>query len=254
MTRLRRLRWGIRREYVLESPLPPVKTQPRAPASVPLPKPRPTDLPGPAATPSGWNASGVTTTFPANNDNGSFQPLNPGATTDAVLASVKALAPMGVTGVDPLQALDGVKDGTATITIPLQPGHYKAAGHGFDVKPGTVVHVQVEVKDGRIVPARDADGRPTGRGTQIEVDPPLNLLLWVKGKGAYVQDAGGAQEAFKADVGGWFRSGSSPPFNSSRKLSDVVRQFSSTPASDDAARQARRRRRRRPPAAPYPTV
>ena len=78
------------------------------------------------------------------------------------------------------------------------------------------------------MPARDVNGQPTGRGTQLEVDPPINLLLWVKGKGAYVQDAGGAQEAFKADVGGWFDQ-KLATFNSS-KLSDVVRQFSSTPA------------------------
>jgi len=40
----------------------------------------------------------------------------------------------GVTGVDPLQLVDGVKDGLATIEIPLQPGHYKMKGVGFDVK------------------------------------------------------------------------------------------------------------------------
>ena len=49
----------------------------------------------------------------------------------------------------PLQLVDGVKDGKATITIPLQPGRYKLDGHGVDVKPGTVARVQVDVKDGK---------------------------------------------------------------------------------------------------------
>jgi LysM repeat protein len=172
---------------------------------VPTPRARRADLAPATAPASGWTpAKGTPVATPPADPQGNFLPFDADAQAAAALDSLKQLAPAGITGVDPLQALDGVKDGKATITVPLQPGHYKAGGHGFDVKPGTVARIEVEVKDGRIVPARDAHDRPTGRGTQITVDPPLDLPLWITGKGAYVKDKGGSQAAFEADLGGWF--------------------------------------------------
>jgi hypothetical protein len=156
---------------------------------------------------------------------GNFLPIDNKAQAKATMDAVKGLAPMGVTGVDPLQALDGIKDGKATISIPLGSGHYSVGPLvGFNVKPGTVAQVTVDVKDGRIMPAVDAQGRPTGRGTQVKVNPPLDLPLWLTGKGAYVKDKNGAQAALKADIGGFFDM-KVKDLNST-KLSDIVKGFS----------------------------
>jgi hypothetical protein len=142
--------------------------------------------------------------------------------------SLKSLAPMGVNGVDPLQLLDGVKDGRATIEIPLQPGRYKLKGAGVEVKPGTVARIEVDVKDGRVMPAVDKDGRPTGRGTKVEVNPPLDLPLWITGNGAYVREKSKTEAAFKADLGGFFDV--TVKNLQSTKLSDVVKAFGAAPA------------------------
>lgn len=169
---------------------------------------------------AGWTAQGQARQGQTGSQP-TLKPVNEGELASAAIDSMRQLAPMGVTSVDPLQLLDGVKDGRATLAIPLQPGRYKVRGVGYDVQPGTVARVQVDVKDGRIMPAVDASGRPTGRGTSVQIDPPLDLPLWVTGNGAYVQDGGGAQAAFKADLGGFFDVRIREL--QSTKLSDVVR-------------------------------
>lgn len=195
-------------------------------AHPPLPRARPdTAEPTPAERErtSGW--------APAQQRNGNtgshprMMPVNVPELQTAATDAVRQLAPMGVSSVDPLQLLDGVKDGKATVMIPMQPGRYQVRGHGFEVKPGTMMRVEVDVKDGRVVPAFDQRGRPTGRGTKVEIEPPLDLPLWITGNGAYVQDRGGAQAAFKAELGGFFDV--KVKELRSTKLADVVRAFES---------------------------
>src|SRR5207244_2092129 len=43
-----------------------------------------------------------------------------------------------------------------------------------------------------------------GHGTKVDIRPPLDLPLWITGKGAYLQDKGGAQGQFNAELGGFF--------------------------------------------------
>ncbi|MBL8954210.1 MAG: hypothetical protein JNK82_25760 [Myxococcaceae bacterium] len=187
---------------------------------LPVAKPDPKGVAPERERTSGW-APGARND--GRNTGSRMMPVDVPGLSTAASDAVKQLAPMGVSSVDPLQLLDGVKDGRATVTIPLQPGRYQVRGHSFEVKPGTVVKAQVDVKDGRVVAAFDAHGRPTGRGTKVEVEPPLDLPLWVTGNGAYVQDKGEAQAAFKADLGGFFDLKLKKL--ESTKLSDVVRAF-----------------------------
>jgi hypothetical protein len=100
--------------------------------------------------------------------------------------------------------LDSVKDAKVDVEIPLKAGTYRVQGHKVTVPPGAKMRVQMEVQDGRLVPSRDTRGNDTGRGTKVELDPPLDLPAWVTGKGAYVEDKGKGQGQVKADIGGWF--------------------------------------------------
>lgn len=140
-----------------------------------------------------------------------------------VLNAVSGVGAASIQGVDPLGALSGVKDGTVQMEVPLKAGTYKAAGHEFTVQPNTVMRVDVEVRNGMVVPSRDRDGDSTGRGTKVEVHPPLDLPAWVEGKGAYVQDRGNGRGDITAKLGGWFDT--KVQKNTSLALPDVVRTF-----------------------------
>lgn len=121
-----------------------------------------------------------------------------------LLDSVTSLGPGKLPGVEPLQVADRVKDGNVVVEIPLKAGKYKAKGVNYKVEPDTVMRVQMQVRDGKLVPARDARGRDTGAGCKVDIRPPLDLPLWVTGRGAYLRDRNEAQAQFKADLGGFF--------------------------------------------------
>ena len=121
-----------------------------------------------------------------------------------LLDSVTALGPGKLPGVEPLQIADRVKDGNVVVEIPLKAGKYKAKGINYKVEPNTTMRVQMQVRDGKLVPARDARGRDTGGGCKVDIRPPLDLPLWVTGRGAYLRERGEAQAQFKAELGGFF--------------------------------------------------
>lgn len=114
------------------------------------------------------------------------------------------LGPKNIKGVDSLQLLSGVQDGDLQVNIPLKEGEYKINGLKVGVPKGAVLKVQAQVRDGKLVPARDTRGRDTGGGCKVEIDPPIDLPLWIDGDGAYLQDKGQARAKFSADLGGWF--------------------------------------------------
>ncbi|MFZ5468457.1 MAG: hypothetical protein ACOZIN_03375 [Myxococcota bacterium] len=179
---------------------------------------RPAPTPAPAST--GWIPK--TRSAPPQSSFGPAESGRPQRIGASAAEAVKGLSPSSLPSVDPLQALDAVKDGTVTLNVPLQPGKHTLKGVSFEVEPGTVMKVQVQVRDGKIVAARDEHGRDTGEGTKVEIHPPIDLPLWVSGNGAYVRDQKGAQVAFQADLGGMldmrFKSSGS-------SLSEVVRAF-----------------------------
>lgn len=131
-------------------------------------------------------------------------PIDADALGGAVGAALSRLAPSGFRRADPLQALANVQDGLATITIPLQAGSYRQGIVSFDVKPGTVAKVQVVVVNGRVMPAIDAQGRPTARGTQVRITPPIDLPLWVRGDGVALRGRKDASAELLAELGGFF--------------------------------------------------
>ncbi len=166
----------------------------------------------------------------AGPDRGGPTRFNPFSDLGKGLAqAVAKVGPQKLTGVDSLQLLGGVKDGQVSVEIPLEPGKHKVGGVSFKVEANTVMRVQMEVRDGKLVPARDARGRETGGGCKVEIDPPVDLPVWITGRGAYLKDRGQAQAQFKADLGGWFDKNLGE--RGSFDLQDVVGSFASGKAA-----------------------
>jgi len=165
----------------------------------------------PVATGSPSSAPASTTT--ATNRSGStpsVQPLDKATAINfdpiaaSALESVRAMAPDKVDLGDTTRLLAGVKDGDVQLEVPLTPGKYRVKGVAFEIPPGAVMKLDVQVRDGKLVPAEDKNGRATGAGTKVTIDPPLDLPLWIDGNGAYLRDQGGARASFHADLGGFF--------------------------------------------------
>ncbi len=118
-----------------------------------------------------------------------------------MISSLKAAAvglkpELGAISTAPL--LGALGDGSATIDVPLKAGSYTFKGVSFEVKPGTVAHVDVQVKNGELVPV----GRGQ-QGTKVKLDPPLDLPLWITGRGVELQGTD-AHQKFEAELGGFF--------------------------------------------------
>lgn len=157
-------------------PPPPAREAPRRPA-----------LGGDEApTPTGWTAR--------TRRSG---PDSTAATLASAQAAAAALRPQ-VGPLAPAPLLQALGDGVARLEVPLQAGTYAYKGVSFTVAPGTVAHVSVQVKDGELAPV--GDGQP---GTALRVVPPLDLPLWVTGRGLELR-GGEAQAQFQADLGGFF--------------------------------------------------
>ncbi|MBI5496468.1 MAG: hypothetical protein HY904_15705 [Deltaproteobacteria bacterium] len=124
---------------------------------------------------------------------------------------------------DPLQVLDSVKDAHVAVQVPLKAGEYKLQGHTVRVPANTTMTVQMEVHDGRLVPARGGRGQPEGSGTRVDINPPLDLPAWATARGAYVEDKGKGQGQVKADIGGWFDQNIGK--KTDLQLGNVVRSF-----------------------------
>jgi len=110
---------------------------------------------------------------------------------------VDGLTPTSLSIGDPLTLLDGIDDGKVRIDIPMQEGVYDGAGK-VKVKPGTVLRLQVEIQDGRLVPADNGDG------TFASFSQPLDAALWVDAHGIYLKDTKGGQGKLVADLSGFF--------------------------------------------------
>ena len=146
------------------------------PPAAPLPPKRPTNL---AVTqPVGWVAEAK-------------------ATVKSLQSAVFALKPdLGAISATPL--LGALGDGTATLDVPLKAGSYKVKGVSFTVAPGTVARVNVQVKNGELVPVGNGQ-----KGTSVKIDPPLELPLWVTGRGVELKGTD-AKQKFEAELGGFF--------------------------------------------------
>lgn len=133
-----------------------------------------------------------------------FNPIQHDQLLGAVSQSAQQLAPKSLQGIDGFGMLDGVDKGRVQITVPLNAGKYQVDGHTVTVKPGTTAKVNVEVRDGRVVPAQG------GAGTQVTIDPPIDGPiggpLGIRGKGAHVEADGNGRGKVVADVGGFIGS------------------------------------------------
>jgi hypothetical protein len=117
--------------------------------------------------------------------------------TNAQTAAL-GLVPAGLGKLSAVPALKALGDGSATIAVPLKAGDYKLDGVSFTVKPGTVAHVQVQVKNGNLVSVNKQ-----GAGTRLDITPPLDLPLWITGQGAALEgDA--AKQKIDLELGGMF--------------------------------------------------
>lgn len=118
-------------------------------------------------------------------------------TLESAKAAAVALQPeVGALKTAPL--LNALGDGKATLDVPLKPGRYTVQGVSFTVAPGTVARVNVQVKNGELVPVGNGQ-----HGTSVKIDPPLDLPLWLTGNGVELKGTD-AQQKFEAELGGFF--------------------------------------------------
>jgi hypothetical protein len=151
--------------------------------------PPPADLPDVEEPSTGWGAP-LQSRRPASGD--SLQ-----QTASSAEAAAAGLAPK-LDAIAPAPMLKALGDGTATIDVPMKAGTYKVKGISFTVKPGTVAHVNVQVKNGELVPVGHGQ-----KGTGVKVDPPLDLPLWVTGQGVELK-GDDAKQKFDVELGGFF--------------------------------------------------
>lgn len=169
-----------------------------------------------------------------------LDPFDAAALSSSAAGAVQKLQPGSVALRDPLALLDTVKDGRVTLEVPLKEGSHRFGGHEVTVKPGTRARVELEVKDGKIVPRGEGRG-----GTSVSVSPPLDGPLWITGKGAYVERDGGPaknQGKLMADLGGFFDL-------KVKKVDDLglgaaVRQLTGTPEEASGATGAQKPKKR----------
>lgn len=122
---------------------------------------------------------------------------SPASTIKSLSTAAASLQPkLGAVKAAPL--LSALGSGNATIDVPLKAGEYTVRGVSFTVKPGTVARVNVQVRDGELVPVSKGD-----KGTSVKIDPPLDLPLWLTGRGVELQGAAANLE-FEAELGGFF--------------------------------------------------
>ncbi|MCP4499452.1 MAG: hypothetical protein GY822_05735 [Deltaproteobacteria bacterium] len=108
-----------------------------------------------------------------------------------------ALLPSAMSAADPLVLLDGINDGKVRLDIPLKAGSYDAVGV-VKVAPGTVLHIDVEVQDGKLVPS-SSDG-----GTRATFSNALDAKAWVEADGLYLDATGGGEGRLMVDLSGFF--------------------------------------------------
>lgn len=130
--------------------------------------------------------------------------------TRAAEAATPAANPVSATA--NASVLSAISDGTATLKIPLRPGKYSLNGIDFSIEPpGATAQVKVQVKNGELV-SNSGDNH----GTELTIEPPLSLPLWLTGKGARLTGSG-AQQEVQLKLGGFFDVNLN-----ARKLSDVL--------------------------------
>jgi len=123
----------------------PVASPATQPTTLP-PKPNVTEK----TAPVGWQARG--------------EGSSTRQTVASLGATVASLVPkLGPAPISPAPMLDALGDGNATIDVPLKPGEYTFKGVPFTVKPGTVAHVNVQVKGGQLVPVGNGQKERTRR-------------------------------------------------------------------------------------------
>lgn len=137
-----------------------------------------------------------------------------------VSAAPPVLATAPVTASGPAHMLQALGDGQATIEVPLRAGSYEVNGVGFTVLPGTVAHVNVQVKNGELVPVSKGE-----KGSSVEIEPAVDLPLWITGKGAALKGEEARRE-FEVQLGGFF----DLSFKA-KKLSEMVSSGDARPAN-----------------------
>lgn len=127
-----------------------------------------------------------------------INPIDSDRLRGAVTSAAADVMPTGLKDVDGLSLLDGVKDAHVQLEVPLKEGRYEIGGVKVTVQPNTKARVDVEVKDGKIVPVKD------GFGTKMTIDPPLKGPLGITGNGTYVKGDKKGEGKLKADLGHFF--------------------------------------------------
>lgn len=127
-----------------------------------------------------------------------INPIDSDRLRGAVTSAAGGVLPGELKGVDGLSLLGGVKDAHVQLEVPLKEGRYEVGGVKVTVRPNTKARVDVEVKDGKIVPVKD------GFGTKMTIDPPLKGPLGITGNGTYVKGDKKGEGKLKADLGHFF--------------------------------------------------
>ncbi len=95
----------------------------------------------------------------------------------------------------PGQILDAIESGRLTVEVPLRAGEVTIKGVSARIEPGTVLHLQVDVKDGRLVPQAGGDG------TFATLNKPIDGPLFLTADGVHLADAGNGNGELKVQLG-----------------------------------------------------
>ncbi len=116
-----------------------------------------------------------------------------------VADSLDNIIPSRVADFQPLGLLDQLQDASLTLDLPLNPGRHQIHGHTVTIKPNTSVRVQVELKDGKLVPT----GKD-GNGSRAVFTRPIDGPLWVNAHGIYLKQRGNQDPKIMLDLSGFF--------------------------------------------------
>ncbi len=122
----------------------------------------------------------------------SFNPVDPAKLKADAAASIGRAAPLGVTSMDPVQAMSGIADavGTGTLTVELPLAEGKEIS-GVTIPAGARAVCDVSVRDGRVDP----------EATKVRFEPPLDAPLGFQVKGIKLKSRDhGAEAVIAADI------------------------------------------------------
>lgn len=95
--------------------------------------------------------------------------------------------------------LDAIETGRLSLEVPLRAGKHRIKGVNVRVEPGTVLTVQVDVRDGKLVP------RAGDEGTFAKLNKPIDGPLFLTTESAHLADRGGGRGELRVRLGtDWF--------------------------------------------------